>query len=475
MAQVQKAEHRCMLRPMWSLRHVGITSGLVAALLLQACAFDGTGTDQPAPPDIGVDQPTPDLMPPDLLSLEPPPPPCEESDCPLGCTVDRDRCYRLTPSNIDPQVFYGLGTAQLVLDGGTTQTIEIDTNTGAITGLRAPNANSVVDGIFYKTIAQQDGTRVAVFSAASLQVAVGTTVRIRGTLPVLFYLTTTATIDGVIEVRADASGPGPGGKPGGPNNGKDGALCLGAGKGGSQKDSIGVEWEAGGGGGGYGQDGAKGATVNCTLGSPAEGGSGGLAWGSTTLEPLTGGCGGGAGGGPDTLDTSGDGGRGGHGGGAIQISAGERLTIGATGGIDAAASGGEGGHYGAGGGGGGSGGAILLEAPEILLQGTLAANGGGGGAGSASALTENATDGKDGSLSKEQASAGLKDPIGLGTSGGKGGAAAGAASPGSDSAFDCNGGGGGGGAGRLHFNSNVPVTGGTLSPGSTTGLLKQPW
>lgn len=449
---------------------------LALGLALPACVFDGKGIDQPAPQDSGIDQPIPDQMPPDVApSLEPPPPPCEDAKCPLGCTTDKKRCYRLTPSNIDPKGFYGLGTAPLTLDGGSAQTVDIDTDTGAISGLRAPNANAVVDGIFYQRMAQQDGSTVAVFSAASLQVAVGTTVRITGSLPVIFYLTTSATIDGVIEVRANASGPGPGGKPGGPNNGKDGAICPGAGKGGGQKDSIGVEWEAGGGGAGYGQGGGKGADVNCTLGSPALGGAAGSSWGEPTLEPLSGGCGGGAGGGPDLLDTHGDGGHGGHGGGAIQISAGTELIVSATGGIDAAGGGGEGGHYGAAGGGGGSGGAILLEAPEIGLQGVLAANGGGGGAGSASAFTENAADGKDGLLSEHQAPAGLKDTFGLGTDGGKGGAAEGGATSGFDSALDCNGGGGGGGAGRLRFNSNLAPTGGTLSPGSTTGPLKQPW
>ncbi|NOZ86795.1 MAG: hypothetical protein GXP49_11085 [Deltaproteobacteria bacterium] len=101
--------------------------------------------------------------------------------------------------------------------------------------------------------------------------------------------------------------------------------------------------------------------------------------GSARIEPLIGGQNG----------QDGCGGRtGGGGGGALQITAGEKITM--SGVINAGGGGGLGGNARTdavedkdciGGAGGGSGGAVLLESLEVALTGTIAANGGGGGGG----------------------------------------------------------------------------------------------
>ena len=94
---------------------------------------------------------------------------------------------------------------------------------------------------------------------------------------------------------------------------------------------------------------------------------------------FAGGCRGGSGG----AGNGGDPGEGGFGGGAVMISSIGPLQIAAAGEVFASGSGGYGqtssGRNGAGG--GGSGGMIVLEGPDVTVDGTVAANGGGGGGG----------------------------------------------------------------------------------------------
>jgi hypothetical protein len=135
------------------------------------------------------------------------------------------------------------------------------------------------------------------------------------------------------------------------------------------------------------------------------------------------------------------------GGGAIEIVAGQSITVGLFGHIHA---GGQGGTYETAG--GGSGGAILLEAPTVIIHGTLAANGGGGiGIGN----LDGWSNGADGNPSAQPALGGV-DGLDGGTATGGIGSAGTTVNGGNGGPPDPNGtgaGSGGGGAGRIRINT----------------------
>jgi hypothetical protein len=254
------------------------------------------------------------------------------------------------------------GTGDLVLGSGT-----IDTTALTISG-------GLPEGVQLEAWGQElfdaevpDGLReIAVLHVADFTVPASSIVRVVGDRPLIVLAGGVADVQGVIDGSADGDNPGPGGHGSGPGGGDNGGS------------SFFDDRDGGGGGGGFGLAGAEGGDVNCTgTCAPGNGGSPGDAYGDTAQTYLFGGSGGGSGGGCDGDD--------GAGGGAIQISA--RDSIAVSGVIHVGGGGGEAGDSGCfgesngGGSGGGSGGAIFLEAPEILLTGTLAANGGGGGAG----------------------------------------------------------------------------------------------
>ncbi len=179
--------------------------------------------------------------------------------------------------------------------------------------------------------------------------------------------------------------------------------------------------------------------------------------------------------------------RGGPGGGAIQISAGNLVTV--SGRIEAN---GEGGTASSGtgsclsGGGGGSGGAILVEAPLVTMSGILSATGGGGAGGSSNrhGLGDPGTPGRAGS-------GGIggqgEDDHGCAlagyTSGGDGGfgsstAAVAGGGGGPSDQRNCldteylGAGGGGGGVGRIRINARTPFTPtGVTAPAPSVGAL----
>ncbi len=73
--------------------------------------------------------------------------------------------------------------------------------------------------------------------------------------------------------------------------------------------------------------------------------------------------------------------KGGAGGGAIYLIAGNRITVSASGKVNASGAGGQGGPIRGGGGGGGGGGLFAFDAPKVTLDGAVFARGGGGGSG----------------------------------------------------------------------------------------------
>jgi hypothetical protein len=345
-----------------------------------------------------------------------------------------------TPSNLPSDLDLPVNQ-DMIFNGETCASrAEIDTDTGEIRcyepGLvdRAPyHAFAVVE--------QEDGSEVAVFAANNIVADAQVRIEVVGQRPLVFLAPGNITLRGQIQVIADsiyeteANGGG--------FSSPTAAATKGLGPGGGGPGSA----SAGGGGATYCGKGGKGG------GSSGAVGASGAVYGAPEITPLLGGSSGGSG---ITADT-------GAGGGAIQVVAGGKLTISATGVIHV---GGAGGNWG--GSGGGSGGAILLEAPEVSIAGILAANGGGGGAassagdmGSNSSPDENFAPGGIGSGA-------TAETTGKGGNGSTGADAAGTAG-------GSEGGGGGGGAGRIRVNTlgGGATISGTLSPSVATGCASE--
>jgi hypothetical protein len=243
--------------------------------------------------------------------------------------------------------------------------------------------------------------------------------------PIIILVRTTVEILGQVLVNALGVTPGPGGY---------GSNCMNLGLGGG---GPGMPPNRAGGGSYCGSGGHGG-----TMSGPAA--SGGATYGNATLIPLLGGSASGS----SASNVCNSGG----GGGAIQIVAGQSITIGAYGAISAG-----------GGAGGGSGGAILLEAPLVTIRGTLAANGGSD--------VSNATANARPALGSERG----------GLMVGGNGSAGGVVNGGDGMPVASNGvtsiGNGGGGAGRIRINTanggaNI-TSGAVISPDLTTGCATQ--
>ncbi|MEZ4256897.1 MAG: hypothetical protein R3A78_14495 [Polyangiales bacterium] len=247
--------------------------------------------------------------------------------------------------------------------------------------------------------------------------------------------------------------------------------------------------------GSFGMDGAPGGKLN------GGGGSAGALHGNESLVPLVAGSAGGNGATTDNEDSIALHGTGGGGGGAVELVAGAKLAVSSTGGVFSPGYGGTGGRgkdaepspsFGSGGG-GGSGGAVLLEAPLVVVLGTVAVGGGGGGQGAdettnapllpflTGASGAAAYRGLAGTPIAAAGAGGCRSmtsgvtTAGYGGCGGDGSNATGVALPGVDAR---NGGGGGGGAGRIRINSASPSTrtvAATLLPegASSLGALDQ--
>ncbi|MBK7864406.1 MAG: hypothetical protein IPJ65_38550 [Archangiaceae bacterium] len=201
-----------------------------------------------------------------------------------------------------------------------------------------------------------------VVAARTLTVTTQGSLSVRGSLPLAFAVLGAATIAGVIDVSADGGTGGPG------------SLSLSA-CGAAAGSPATVGTSAGGGGAAHGGNGAKGGDAFTLAGS---GGLAGARTSDATLVPLRGGCSGGVGAVPTAVLAA----EGGGGGGALQLTVGGACLI--SGKLLANGAGGAGGPLGRGGGAGaGSGGGIVLEGPNLVLDGMarVLTNGGGGGQG----------------------------------------------------------------------------------------------
>lgn len=220
---------------------------------------------------------------------------------------------------------------------------------------------------------QSGGPDVVILAFDSLSISA--TLQVVGNRPVILAVYGDAMISGTLDANASGATPGAGGNwMCGTSRGTNGTFQTSEGR--------------GGGGGGFGGVGGRGGNYS----SSQLGGPGGVARGSSNLQPIFGGCDGGHGGGCTN---------GSAGGGAVQVSVAGTLTAsgtvranGATGGIEC---GGQ-----SAGGGGGSGGAILMEANVMVANGVTVqatggrggnGNGGSGGNGSTTAGSPNGTAG----------------------------------------------------------------------------------
>lgn len=303
--------------------------------------------------------------------------------CALECvTTGEPHCTEIQPAL--PVV-----TADLTKPNVTALVITadgfVDTATGAIDNVRAPNVDPATEetksGIGFRRVGN-----VGVFTVKSFRVESGATLKLRGAAAFAIAAAERIEIIGVVDARGyDAAGvlcgtpnttigsdtshvAGPGGSPGGQRNGASNGLAPGAG-GGKGVAAFTSGATAGPGGGGFGGAGGNGGNYAASGGAvvPFPG-------------PIAGGFGGGASGGAGGAN----GANGGGGGGAVQLVAGISIEIGGganPGGVNAGGCGGTSAGMGETGSAGGSGGAILLQAPvaSVKANGVLAANGGGGG------------------------------------------------------------------------------------------------
>ena len=286
---------------------------------------------------------------------------------------------------------------------------------------------------------------MVVLPVSSMTVSNGFTLKLIGDKPVIFAVNGNATINGTINAGATLSTPGAGGNStscAAANNGQIGIIYL-------------NPYTSGSGGGGFRGAGGRGGP-GWNTDATNIGGAGGTASGNASLVPLRGGCKGynGIAGTPSSVYTNSA--LGGAGGGAVQVSAGGTLTLGASARIAAPGGGGGGatpGNY-TSGAGGGSGGAVLLEGQIVQMSGALVtANGGGGGGGR---FVANGTAGQDGHINDNTAASGgvATDTVNS-SNGGTGGTTS---SPTGVNGLNPTGnnyssGGGGGGAGWVVTNS----------------------
>ncbi len=394
--------------------------------------------------------------------------------CPLDCsTVGGAHCTVIQPN-------LPVTTADLAKPGVVALTISadafVDTDTGAIEGIRPPNVDPGTDeiksGIGFRLVG-----KVGVFTVKSLKVSTGATLKLRGAAAFALAAAETIEVVGIVDARGyDTAGvlcgtpnttlasdtshvAGPGGSPGALRDGANNGTASGAG--GGRGVAGFTSGTAGAGGGGFGGAGGTGGDYPNSGGAVVP-----------MPSPIAGGFGGGASGGSGGAN----GANGGGGGGAVQLVAGMSIAIGGgpnVGGINAGGCGGTGAAFGQTGSGGGSGGAILLQAPITTIKalGVLAANGGAGSTGNSSPRGEHGKLGKDFAIGP--AAAGGYGKGGNGAPGITGSPEQMLAGDPGGPASGSKGGAGGGGVGRIRIENRsgsmaIPADG-VVSPVIATG------
>jgi len=280
--------------------------------------------------------------------------------------------------------YAGIITTVDVAKANANDSLTFNSDFGIDTGTAmAPVTTFMFGGKNYmgRTVTPNNGSPIVIYDLTTLTLDAGTTLTIRGSLPIGFVTLDVANVQfdisiaGTLSVSADGQTPGAGGGAGGRVT-NPGSKATGAetGAGGTGTGTAG----GAGGGGGYGGKGGQGAIGPQERGNRT-GGVGGDTYGSPELTTLFGGGGGGG-------SKVGPGERpavGGGGGGGILLSTKGKISV--SGRVEA--DGARGGDPSMGmGGGGGAGGSILLEALDgvceansVVISGRVSAKGGSGG------------------------------------------------------------------------------------------------
>jgi hypothetical protein len=351
--------------------------------------------------------------------------------CPLRCNDEEPACEDVDPSNGFAAMLDAAATQpSLVLTSNTSLSTENDVDIDGDTVTATIGEQEVL-----ATIVAGDGSLpdVLVLAVGGLTVNVGVTVQVSGERAVAIMSDGDVVIGGTLISRSGGS-----------------ATTREACWGGDTAQLGPDDGRPGAGGAGFGGQGGNGGSV---LGVSGGGGKArGTVIGNEELVPLRGGCRGGEDGPGNFGDP----------GGALQITS--RTAIRVNGNVSAP---GGGGSVAAG---GGSGGGILLEAPEVSVQGGVFVNGGGGGCGGFGAGQPGSND-STAPAPGHSGSGCLPD-----ASGGNGGSLTDFARSGTD--VDAaefpgqNAAAGGGGVGRIRINTiDGAVGGGTFSPLPSTGVL----
>jgi len=360
--------------------------------------------------------------------------------CAIACASSGDTCQELAPSNgLAAELDGASAGPDAVFSTGDTV---FNSDTGDVTSNGGP---FTVPSTLHS---QGNGLpQIRVFQFKSLAIRTHTT--ITGTNAIALVSHGDVEIAALIEIAGRGITPAPGAI-------TATSACQGGDS--SVADPTGSTTRVpGAGGAGFGTTGGNGGSAIRSGASLAPGGARGSIAGVVTLEPLRGGCRGGNVLSPqDAFWATSSGG----GGGALQVSSRTHITVTSAGIIDAGGGGADGGKSGAG---GGAGGALVLEAPQVSVDGTLAANGGGGGC-----FNTNGENGqvayRAGSLEAKGGSCNAANGVGSGGNGGTKDMAPTDGVNASTTTVVPDGGGGGGAAGRVHVNTLA----GTFTKGSVS-------
>lgn len=438
-------------RSVTEMRTATLTGFLVFAASA-ACSFDPPADREEDASTADVDAVVPDAIP---VDCEPDTIVCDDAaeryvecdstgtpsrviDCALGCSDGVEKCIDVAPSN-------GLaGYLDLARDDDAatdvvfTGSSTINTDTGEVTigGVATAVPTDVANGI-----------RVYMFKS----VEIPGTVKVTGAIPLALVSDGNVSITGTLDVSADASTRGPG-------SSVETAACVG----GSDSNFSSNPIPGGGGGGRFQAGAAGGAGYNGPAGRP-----GGVVASDPDLEPLVGGCRGGTAA-YILIPTPPP--NGGAGGGAVQITSRTRIEVVASGKIDASGGGGAGPGPGPG---GGSGGGVLLEAPDIVIDGIGAVISTKGGAGGGARGSGTGAPGADGGTGPAAAAGGSLGGYAIGGNGGT--EAAAPTNGGSGNSTNIHGAGGGGSVGEARFNTAtatvLPTNGAAIRSRFSTGTI----
>ncbi len=374
---------------------------------------------------------------------------CKENPGATGCAQDADVIgddmgdLDMGP-DVDARLCFGSGNGSVCLTQAPTGPL-VFTNPGTLDttmGVSVSPACLATQPSDWMTAGQPDACFIV---ATSIKVDAELTVI--GNRPLVLLASTTITIN----ANLDAAGHGIVAGPGAPAMGTDCPAFA-------QDPASNTDGGGGGAGGSFMSKGGDGGSGDGTAHQPGQAGM------ALQVNPqlLRAGCNGQKGG---SGQSAGNGGNGGVGGGAVYLVAGDGITIASGVLVNVSGGGGNGPGRQGGGGGGGTGGMLMFNAPIITATDALVmANGGGGSSGGDDSGSGNPDPGNEPTSPTSVPSGGTgSDTAGNGGDGYYDDGTPHDAGSGTNGGTS-NRGGGAGGGGRGFIQSNVAITGATVSP-----------